>query len=154
MIEAAIWLWLLLNPPAIHGKVLPLTWWWTIRAAGSVYRVDPHLAASVFRIESGWKAGPLGRKGTYLGPGGIHRGYLRKWPVDLEIVNLWIATRALQGQDLRRVLQRYNQDRGEKWERYYRAVVGLARQFRAGAVTSRKTTAKWKAGWRSWRAAN
>ena len=46
-------------------------------------------------------------KGTYYGPMGIHRDFLKKWNIADPMTNILVGVRALRG-DQARVLRRYN----------------------------------------------
>lgn len=132
----AFWLVLLstLNPaPALCQPVnvtMP-AWLSWVKVCAAKYNVDPCFALAVAQIESGTKGqrfrfGKLG-KGTYYGPFGIHKSFLKKWRIDDPMVNTEIGIKALRGPDQRRVLKRYNKSFNEG---YYRAVMATARQYR------------------------
>ena len=95
------------------------------------YGIEPEFVYAVARIESGVpggpqiRIGPLGRKSKYLGPMGINRCFLSRWPVANPYVNVMVGARALRGNDKRRVLKRYN---AAFTEAYYRAVMACYRQ--------------------------
>ena len=106
-----------------------------IRVYASFYGVEPEFALAVAHVESGtaaqeFRVGPLGKKGTYAGPFGLHRAYCRERfgidPLDPE-TNVAIGVRALRGADQRRVLQRYNRSFGEA---YWRAVLAARAHYR------------------------
>ena len=101
-----------------------LLWLHTCCAA---YGVEPAFALAVAQVESGCpgqeiRLGPLGKKGVYAGPFGLHRAYCREHfgvdPVDPE-VNIAIGVRALRGPDKRSILRRYNTE----WNRAYEQAV-------------------------------
>ncbi|MCL4501163.1 MAG: hypothetical protein M1438_04825 [Deltaproteobacteria bacterium] len=106
-----------------------------IRAAALFYGVEPEFALAVAHVESGtatqeFRLGPLGKKGIYAGPFGLHRAYCREHfgldPLAPE-TNIMIGVKALRGRDQRRVLQRYNRSFNES---YYRAVQRAQRHYR------------------------
>jgi len=83
-----------------------------LKAVAITYGIQPEFALAVARIESGTKTqeyriGPMG-KGTYYGPLGIHKDFLKKWPINNPYMNILIGVKALQGKDQVRVLRRYN----------------------------------------------
>lgn len=75
--------------------------------------MQPAFALAVAHVESRtaeleFRYGPMGRRGTYLGPFGIHRSFRKRWPIDNVWVNVWVGVRALRGRNKRRILRRYN----------------------------------------------
>ncbi len=110
-----------------------LLWLHTCCAA---YHVEPAFALAVAQVESGCpgqeiRLGPIGKKGIYAGPFGLHRAYCREHfgvdPVDPE-VNIEIGVRALRGPDKHRILRRYNRE----WNRAYeRAVMAKYRRLKS-----------------------
>ena len=89
---------------------LLLAWLYT---CSTQYGVEPAFARAVMEVESGlpgvaaFRVGPLGRKGTYIGPMGIHKQFRRKWDIDDPYENIRVGVAALRG-DKMKVLQRYN----------------------------------------------
>ena len=95
------------------------------------YHVDPAFALAVARLESGTKTqeyrlGRLG-KSKYYGPFGIHRDFLKKWPIDNPYINIQVGVKALRGTDKRRVLRRYNTASNRTYER---AVLAKMRELK------------------------
>jgi len=107
---------------------LLLAW---MQACATLYGVEPEFALAVATIESRLQCGPLGRKGTYCGPMGIHKCFRAKWDIDNPFVNIAVGVRALKGRDQRRVLQRYNASFNEA---YWRAVQSCRRQYQRDRV--------------------
>lgn len=102
-----------------------------IRTYALLYGVEPEFALAVAHVESGvpgqeFRVGPLGR-GKYYGPFGIHRDFLKKWPIDQPEENIRRGVLALKGGDQRRVLKRYNRTFNEC---YFRAVQAAKRRYR------------------------
>ena len=95
------------------------------------YGVDPVFAEAVMRVESGTKtqAVRLGRlgKSPYYGPFGIHRDFLKKWPIDDPLVNVLVGVKALRGRDKLKVLRRYN---SQAEQAYFRAVFAWERKLK------------------------
>lgn len=102
-----------------------------MKACCLTYGVEPEFAYAVAMVESRaaggaeMRCGPLGRSGKYYGPFGIHRDFLKKWPIDHPFINVVVGVRALLGADKRRVLKRYNTEFNEE---YFRAVMVVCRQ--------------------------
>lgn len=93
--------------------------------------VEPAFALAVARVESGtasqqFRCGPIGKKGRFYGPFGIHRDYRQRWAIDRPEVNVQVGVRALRGQDKRAVLRRYNKSFNKE---YWRAVCKLYHQY-------------------------
>jgi hypothetical protein len=102
-----------------------------IRAYALLYGVEPEFALAVAHVESGcpgqeFRVGPMG-KGKYYGPFGIHRDFLRRWPINEPEKNIEIGVKALRGRDQRRVLRRYNAAFDEA---YWRAVQQARRRWK------------------------
>lgn len=93
----------------------------------SVYKVEPPFALAVMKMESGFKCGPLGRHGTFIGPGGIHKQFRAKWAIDDPKENIRVTIAALEGRDKVRVLKRYN----KTWwkDNYLRDTLSTYRQY-------------------------
>jgi hypothetical protein len=119
------------------AMALLLAW---MRVCSLHYGVEPEFALAVARVESGvpggpaLRCGPLGRSGKYYGPFGLHRDFLRRWPIDNPFVNVEIGVKALRGQDKLRVLRRYNPTRLNR--AYEQAVMRLYRQEKARRQTN------------------
>jgi hypothetical protein len=102
------------------------------------YDVEPAAAMAVARIESGtrvqeFRTGFMGR--TYLGPFGIHKCFLKKWPVDQLECNIEVGVRAIaRYKDLKVSLKKYNTAFNEG---YWRAVTTARAQYRRSGVTTR-----------------
>ena len=77
-----------------------------------VYKVEPALPLAVMKLESNFQCGPLGRKGTYIGPGGIHKCFRSKWAIDDPKENTRVTVAAFEGVKgeaaVTRRLKRYN----------------------------------------------
>lgn len=93
----------------------------------SIYEVEPPFALAVMQMESNFKIGPLGRKGTYIGPGGIHKAFRSKWNIDDPEENIRVTVAALRGKDKVKVLKRYNKE----WHKnnYINDVMRTYRQY-------------------------
>ena len=100
-----------------------LTW---LHLCALKYNVDPGLAYGVMIIESRGQCGELGRKGTFIGPMGIHKCFRSKWDIDNPYTNIEVGVRALRGDDERRVLRRYNTAFNMA---YYKAVKQVQRDY-------------------------
>ena len=99
----------------------------------SVYQVEPAFARAVMVIESREQIGPLGRKGTFIGPFGIHKDFRKKWDIDDPRENIRVGVAALRGKDKLRVLRRYNTKSNRSYEQ---AVMACYRQYRGAPVQS------------------
>lgn len=73
-----------------------------------VYKVEPAFVLAVMQNESNFKCGPLGRHGTFIGPGGIHKQFARKWNIYDPRENIRVTVAALRGHNKQAVLKRYN----------------------------------------------
>ena len=106
--------------------------WWLcwIRICSEKYGVDPNFCLAVFETESSdkhhqFRFGKMGR-GTYYGPAGIHKCFLKKWNISDPLVNTAVGIRALaRYRDHRRTLMKYN---AEFNEAYWRRVCYLERR--------------------------
>jgi hypothetical protein len=99
---------------SIHDQIKDL-----VLKYSPIYDVDPPFALAVFHIESRignqeFRVGPMGR-GTFYGPAGIHKSFLkdRGWPINTLEGNIRVGVRALQGTGVSRDkqvrrLHRYN----------------------------------------------
>jgi hypothetical protein len=112
-------------------------WWFTwVRICSEKYGVDPCFALAVAETESScrghqFRFGKMG-KGTYYGPFGIHRCFLKKWDIDDPWTNTMIGIRALaRYKDRRRTLQKYNTAFNEA---YWRRICFLERRNRNAGV--------------------
>lgn len=61
-----------------------------------VYKVQPAIPLAVMKNESNFQCGPLG-KGTFIGPGGIHKSFRRKWAIDDPFENIRVTVAAFEG---------------------------------------------------------
>lgn len=119
--------------PDLLATVLLIAW---LRACSAVHGVDPCFAQAVMIVESRptggaeleFRVGRLG-KSKYWGPFGIHRDFLKRWPIDDPFVNVEVGVKALRGNDRRRVLKRYNASFNEA---YYREVRRVERKLKGG----------------------
>lgn len=100
------------------------------------YQVEPEFVAAVMRNESEFKCGPLGKKGTYIGPGGINKCFRKKWDIDDPVENIRVVVMSLQNTEsdeakVRR-LKRYN----KKWweNRYIPDVMTTYRQYKREGI--------------------
>lgn len=110
-------------------------WLAFVKACSEKYGVDPNFALAVAEAESSCKGrrfrfGKLG-KGTYYGPFGIHRAFLKKWNIDDPYVNTEVGIRALaRHRDQQVALKKYNVAFNES---YWRRIKWLeARNRRQG----------------------
>jgi hypothetical protein len=103
------------------------------------YGVDPNFALAVAEVESSnkevrFRFGKMG-KGTYYGPYGIHKCFLKKWAINDPLVNTEVGIRALaRHKDQRQSLRRYNTSFDEA---YYRRIKQIERRNREEGVFSR-----------------
>jgi len=71
-------------------------------------------------------------KGTFYGPFGIHRCFLKKWNIDDPMVNTMVGIQALaRYRDQRKTLQKYN---AEFNEAYFQRVKFLEQRNREARV--------------------
>lgn len=105
------------------------------------YQVDKSFALAVAYIESGdprngapLRFGRLGQ-GTYYGPFGIHKSFIKRWRIDDPYVNTWVGVRALRGKDKIKVLRRYNP---AATQAYFRAVLEMERRLKREKEVRRK----------------
>ena len=109
-------------------------WLHWIKVCATWYGVDPYFALAVAETESSnsevrFRFGRLG-KGTYYGPFGIHKDFLKRWAIDDPWVNTEVGIRALgRYRDQRRTLQKYN---AAFTEAYWRRIKTLERQQPSG----------------------
>jgi hypothetical protein len=108
---------------------LLLSW---LNACCAYYNVEPAFARATMEVESGTKyeqirIGPLGKKGTYIGPMGIHKQFRKKWDIDNPYENIRVGVAALRGRDKLKVLKRYNTSCNTA---YVRAVMEKYRQYK------------------------
>ena len=113
------------------ASALLIAW---IRTCAAHYGVDPEFAQAVAIVESRpagggmeMRCGPLGRAGKYYGPMGINRCFKSKWPIDNPFVNVEVGVKALRGNDMRRVLKRYN---ASFTEAYFRTICKIQKQLK------------------------
>lgn len=93
------------------------------------YGVDPHFSHAVAIVECGppgIRSGPLNKKGTYIGPFGIHKDFRKKWDIDDPRENCRRGILALRGKDKIKVLRRYNPIADQK---YIKAVMSKYREL-------------------------
>jgi hypothetical protein len=93
-----------------------------------VFNTNPSIPLAVMHIESRskdgsqeFRIGPIGKRGTYFGPGGIHKCFLteRGWPIHTLEGNVMVTCRAFQGiQTDQRLIERL---RGSKYQKGYNA---------------------------------
>jgi len=87
-----------------------------------IYNVDPALPAAVMRMESGphYQCGPLGRKGIYLGPGGVRYDYSGPLNIFNPCENIRVVVMSFRGciteAAIVRRLKKYNT---RWWEKNY-----------------------------------
>jgi hypothetical protein len=114
-------------------------WLHHVYITSAKYKVDPYFALAVAETESSCKGqqfrfGKMG-KGTYYGPFGIHRCFLKKWAINDPLVNTEVGIRALaRYSSQRRALQKYNASFNEA---YWRRIKQLERQNRERRVFGR-----------------
>jgi hypothetical protein len=100
-----------------------------IARCARAHGVDPGFAVAVATIESRLQCGPLGRRGTYLGPMGIHKTFRARWNIDNPWVNVEVGVKALRGRDQVKVLRRYNASFSPA---YLKAVRQVQRAYNGG----------------------
>lgn len=105
-----------------------------IYKAARKHGVDPFFAMAVASVESRlpgrnkFRCGPIGR-GTYYGPFGLHKCFLKRWDISDPVVNIEIGVRSLKprkGETLKHRMRRYNLAFNEG---YWRTIKKLTRQF-------------------------
>jgi hypothetical protein len=100
------------------------------------YGIDPNFALAVAEVESSYKGerfrfGKMG-KGTYYGPFGIHKCFLKKWAINDPYINTEVGIRALaRYKDQRKSLKKYNAAFNEG---YYRTIKKLEKKNRESGV--------------------
>jgi hypothetical protein len=102
-----------------------------------MFNVNPSMALAVMNIESRignqeFRIGPMGRKGTFYGPGGIHKCFLieRGWPIHTLEGNVMVTCRALRGiQDKRALLKRLHKYNASYNNGYGNEVLTAARKY-------------------------
>jgi hypothetical protein len=115
---------------------MPPGWLAWVALCAEKYGVDPYDCLGVAGAESSigeaeFRFGKMGR-GTYYGPFGIHKCFLKKWQIDDPFVNTEVGIRALaQYKDLRRSLKKYNTEFNEA---YFKRVIFLSRKYRQQRV--------------------
>jgi len=116
-------------------KVKRLTrpdWLTFVKDCAEYYGVDPYFALAVAEVESSCKGerfrfGKMG-KGTYYGPFGIHKQFLKKWPIYDKYVNTEIGIKALaRYKNQKKSLMKYNTEFNE---RYWRSIKRLEKENR------------------------
>lgn len=111
-------------------------WLRYVKLCSEKYGIDPNVALAVAEVESSgqgqrFRFGPIG-KGTYYGPMGLHKCFLRRWNIGDPYVNTEIGIRALaRKRDLRRSLRKYNASFDET---YYKRIMQLAAKNRRQGV--------------------
>jgi hypothetical protein len=102
----------------------------------NMYNVDPAFLIAVMHIESRnpktgeeFRFGKMGK--TYYGPCGIHKDFLKKWPIDNLETNIEAGARALRGVGYneslqKRRLHRYNASCNSS---YLKAVMSAKRKY-------------------------
>ncbi|MGO9175295.1 MAG: hypothetical protein ACLQED_04030 [Desulfobaccales bacterium] len=129
---------LLPNPASSQPARVTAPEWWIswVHVCSVKYGVDPNFALAVAETESSCKGqqirfGKMG-KGTFYGPFGIHRCFLKKWDIDDPMVNTMVGIQALaRYKDHRKTLQKYN---AEFNEAYFQRVKFLERRNREARV--------------------
>lgn len=108
-----------------------------IRTCALYYGVDPEFAQAVAIVESRptgsgmeIRVGPLGKRGSFVGPMGIAKCFASKWDIYNPYVNVEVGVKALRGQNQVAVLKRYNKAFNQG---YYREVCRVQRQLKAAA---------------------
>jgi hypothetical protein len=88
-----------------------------VKMHSATFNVEPAFVAAVLQNESGknWKCGPLGKKGTFVGPGGIKRIFQGKHGLNIydpsdNIKLVAMSFQGLRGSDGAKVarLKKYN----------------------------------------------
>jgi len=107
-----------------------------IKKHAKEYRVEPEFIAAVLRMESAFVCGPLGRRGTFVGPGGIFYKFASRWDIYNPSENIRVVAMSLRNTNstvakIKR-LKRYN---AKWWEHnYIPDVMATYRQYcREGA---------------------
>jgi hypothetical protein len=111
-------------------------WLAFVKSCSEKYGVDPYFALAVAETESSCKGkrfrfGRLG-KGTYYGPFGIHRCFIRRWNIADLYINTEVGIRSLaRYKSQRRTLKKYNASFNEV---YYRRIKFLEARNRREQV--------------------
>jgi len=133
-----------IDPPVIGGLTMPADLWWFTQVAAEITGADPGFVAAVLRFESDFRCGPIGR-GTYVGPGGLHKMFTKKYPIYQKFGNvLTVARRLGQFDNYMIALRGYNKDRSSKFQKYCNAVIGNARRIQRSYIKPLNDPA-WKA---------
>jgi hypothetical protein len=94
--------------------------------------VDWRVPAAVMEVESGLKCGPLGKKGTFIGPGGLHKDFRAKWDIDDPVENIRLVVVAFKGKNTKAAIIRRLKTYNRTWwkARYIPAVLAKIRELR------------------------
>lgn len=63
----------------------------------ATYKVEPAMPLAIMKLESNFKCGPLGKKGTFIGPGGLHKDYRKKFKIDDPNENIRVTVASFEG---------------------------------------------------------
>lgn len=89
----------------------PILLAWTIQCC-TINNVEPAFVLAVMKMESNFKCGPLGKKGTYVGPGGLHKDFRTEWNIDDPKENIRVTVASLKNTQSKEAkvkrLKRYN----------------------------------------------
>ena len=119
-----------LEAPIICDIQMPKEMWWLVLVASECFGSDPYFVATVLRFESDFRVGPIGH-GTYVGPGGIHHMFSRKFPIHDLFGNICtVARRLAMFESKQAALAGYNKDRSSKFYSYCRAVIGWSNRLK------------------------
>lgn len=96
----------------IPETLLLLLW---LQACSAFYGVEPELVKAVADVEcnvtEGFKIGPIDKKGTYIGPMGLHKGFGRTYDIHNPYTNIALGCRALaRSKDRKKALRKYNKE--------------------------------------------
>jgi len=118
-----------LEAPIICDIQMPKEMWWLVLVASECFRANPYFVATVLRFESDFRVGPIGH-GTYVGPGGIHNMFSRKFPIHDLFGNICtVARRLAMFTSKQAALAGYNKDRSSNYYKYCRAVIGWTKRL-------------------------
>lgn len=97
-----------------------------------VYKVEPALPLAVMQNESGFKCGPLGKKGTFIGPAGIHRQFRKKWAIDDPKENIRVLVARFEGVKGKDAIVRRLKSYNKEWYKnnYLRDVLAAYKQYK------------------------
>lgn len=105
---------------------------WLVQVC-AIYDVPPALPLAVMRMESGphFKCGPLGKRGQFIGPGGIDKSFRVKWNIDDPKENIRLVVAAFAGKKTEAQIVKRIKKYNPKWKEnnYLRDVLICYRSY-------------------------